>query len=297
MIDIKLHTFITLAKIKNYTRAAEILNLSQPAVSQHIRFLEDYYDVQLFKKQGRGIELTEEGKILFKYAEEIEMLYRAAESEIRNKSGIVKTYNLGASMTIGGYVLPGILAKHKKIYKNITLLLQVYNTEDIIEKLLTRKLDFAIVEGPFDKRKFRFKKFKDDELVLAVSPEHPFAKQKEVDIKDIIKGNLILREKGSGTRKIFEDNVMRMGYNLADIENYMEIGSISAIKSLVEANLGYTVISKETIKKELALGTIKVVPIKDMHITREFNFIYLPDMDEKFIEEFIDFCLKQSNKN
>lgn len=297
MIDIKLHTFITLAKIKNYTRAAEILNLSQPAVSQHIRFLEDYYDVQLFKKQGRGIELTEEGKILFKYAEEIEMLYRAAESEIRNKSGIVKTYNLGASMTIGGYVLPGILAKHKKIYKNITLLLQVYNTEDIIEKLLTRKLDFAIVEGPFDKRIFRFKKFKDDELVLAVSPEHPFAKQKEVDIKDIIKGNLILREKGSGTRKIFEDNVMRMGYNLADIENYMEIGSISAIKSLVEANLGYTVISKETIKKELALGTIKVVPIKDMHITREFNFIYLPDMDEKFIEEFIDFCLKQSNKN
>jgi len=297
LIDIKLNTFITLAKIKNYTRAAEILNLSQPAVSQHIRFLEDYYNVQLFKKQGRSIELTDEGKVLFKYAEEIEILYRAAEEEMRNKSGIVKTYNIGASMTIGGYVLPSILAKHKKIYKNITMLLQVYNTEEIVEKLLTRKLDFAIVEGPFDKRKFKFKKFKDDELVLAVSPEHDFARQKHIDIKDVIKGNLILREKGSGTRKIFEDNVVKMGYDLRDIENYMEIGSISAIKSLVESNLGYTVISKETIKKELGIGTIKVVPIKDMRIVREFNFIYLPDKDEKFIDEFISFCLIQSNIN
>lgn len=295
-MDIKLNTFITLAKIKNYTRAAEILNLTQPAVSQHIRFLEEHYDVQLFKKQGRGIELTDEGKILFKYAEEIEMLYRAAESEIRNKSGIAKTYNIGASMTIGGYVLPSILAKHKKIFKNITMLLQVYNTEEIIEKLLTRKLDFAIVEGPFDKKKFKFRKFKNDELVLAVSPEHDFAKQKHIDIEDVIKGNLILREKGSGTRKIFEDKVIEMGYALKDIEHYMEIGSISAIKSLVEANLGYTVISKETIKKELGIGTIKVVPIKNLRIVREFNFIYLPDKDEKFIDEFIGFCLRQSDK-
>lgn len=296
MIDIKLNTFITLAKIKNYTKAAEILNLTQPAVSQHIRFLEEYYDVQLFKKQGRGIELTYEGKILFKYAEEIEILHRAAESEIRNKSGIVKTYNIGASMTIGGYIFPSILAKHKKINKNIIMLLQVYNTEEIIEKLLTRKLDFAIVEGDFDKKKFKFKKFKDDELVLAVSPEHDFAKQKHIDIKDVIKGNLILRERGSGTRKIFEDKVVEMGYDLKDIENYMEIGSISAIKSLVESNLGYTVISKETIKKELEMGIIKIIPIKNMHIVREFNFIYLPDKDEKFIDEFVSFCLEQSSK-
>jgi len=292
LTDIKLHTFITLANVKNYTRAAEILNLTQPAVSQHIRFLEEFYNAQLFKKQGRGIELTEEGEILFKYAKEIEMLYRAAEADISNKSGIIKKYNIGASMTIGGYVLPAILADHKKAYKNITMLLQVHNTQEIIEKLLARKLNFAIVEGPFDKKKFKFKKFKDDELVLAVSPEHYFASQKCIDIKDIISGNLILREKGSGTRKVFEDAVVEAGYDLNDTQNHMEIGSISAIKSLVESNLGYTVISRETIKKELAIGTIKVVPIKNMRIIREFNFIYLPDKDERFIDEFIDFCLE-----
>ena len=290
LIDLRLNTFITLAKIKNFTKAAEILNITQPAVSQHIKFLEEYYEVQLFKKQGRIIELTDEGKVLLKYAEEIEMLYRAADIEIRNKSGIVKTYNVGASMTIGGYILPGILARYKKLYKNITILLQVNNTEEIIEKLMNRTLDFAVVEGPFDKRKFNFKKYKDDELVLAVSPEHEFAKQKQVDIEDIICGNLILRESGSGTRKIFEAKLEELGYSLKGMENYMEIGSISAIKSLVESNLGYTVISKETIKKELSMGTITVVPIKDIRIFREFNFINLPEKEEEFIGEFIDFC-------
>lgn len=294
MIDIRLNTFIVLAKIKSYTKAAEILNITQPAVSQHIKFLEESYGVQLFKKQGKGIELTDEGKTLFKYAEKIESLYREMETEIKNKSGIIKTYNVGASMTIGGYVLPNILAKHKKIYKKTTILLHVHNTEEIIEMLLTRKLDFAVVEGPFDRKKFKFKKFKDDELVLAVSPDNEFIKQKQVDIKDVISGNLILRERGSGTRKIFEDKVVDAGYDLKDIRNYMEIGSISAIKSLVESNLGYTVISKETIKKEIAIGTIKVLPIKDMSIVREFNFIYLPEKEEKFIDQFISFCLENS---
>lgn len=290
MIDLRLNTFITLAKINSYTKAAEILNITQPAVSQHIKFLEDYYGVQLFKKQGRSIKLTDEGKVLLSYASEIEMLYKAAEIEIKNKSGIVKTYNVGASMTIGGYVLPEILAKYKKVYRNITILMQVKNTEEIVENLMNRSLDFAVIEGPFDKNKFRFKKFRDDELVLAVSPEHDFAKQKQVDIKDIISGNLILRERGSGTRKIFEDKLAESGYKLKGMENYMEIGSISAIKSLVESNLGYTIISKETIKKELSMGTIRVVPIKDIHVMREFNFIYLPEKEEEFIDEFVSFC-------
>lgn len=295
MIDTRLNTFITLAKIKNYTKAAEILNITQPAVSQHVKFLEEYYGVQFFKKEGRGVELTDEGKILLKYVEEIEALYRLAETEIKNKSGIIKTYNVGASMTIGGYVFPVILAKYKKIYKNITLSLKVHNTEEIIKKLLTRELDFALVEGSFDKSKFKYKKFKNDELVLTVSPAHDFAKHKQVDIRDIMKGSLILREKGSGTRKIFEDKVVEKGYELKNMENYMEIGSISAIKSLVETNQGYTVISKETIKKELEIGTIKVVPIKNTYIFREFNFIYMPEKDEEFIHQFMNFCLENSD--
>lgn len=288
MIDIRLLTFLTVAKTKNYTKAAEILNITQPAASQHIKFLEDEYGVHLIKKTGRGFSLTEEGLILFRYAEEIEALYRTLDMKLRNRSGIIKRYNLGASMTIGGYVLPYILAEYKKSCPNINIMLQVNNTEEILEKLINGKVDFALIEGPFNRNKFRFKKFKDDELVLAVSKENNFAKQKEVSIGDILSGNLILREKGSGTREIFENKIAELGYGPGDLNSCMEIGSISAIKSLIELNLGYSIISRETISKELSRGTIVEVPIKGIRIFREFNFIYL--QEDEFINSFVKFC-------
>lgn len=292
MLDIRLETFITLSKVKSFTKSAEILNITQPAVSQHVKYLEEYYGVKLIKIQGKTMELTAEGKILLKSAEDIELLYRALDMKLRNKSGIIKTYNVGASMTIGGYVLPQILGKYKKLYDNINILLQVNNTEEIVQKMLNGKLDFAIVEGSFDKNKFLYKKFRDDELVLAISPENIFAKEREVEIEDIIRGNLILREKGSGTREIFENRIIELGYSLEDLKGNMEIGSISAIKSMIELNLGYSIISRETIKKEIDMGTIKIAPIKNMHILREFNFIYLEKDMEEFVEEFIKFCGK-----
>lgn len=290
MQDIKLTTFITVASIKSFTKAAEILNITQPAVSQHIKHLEEYYGVNLVKKEGKKISLTEEGLILFKYAKKLELVYRDLETEIKNKNGIRKVYNVGASMTIGGYVLPYILAEHKRVHPNIDIILQVGNTEDIIEKLLNRKLDLGFIEGNFNRNKFNYKKFKDDELVLAVSSKNPLCKFDKVSIEEVLQGKLILREAGSGTREIFENKLQDRGYNMDSFNPYMELGSIPAIKSLVEANLGYTIISKETIKKELELGTIKIIPIEDLEIYREFNFIYLKDSNMDFVEDFIKFC-------
>jgi DNA-binding transcriptional LysR family regulator len=283
-------TFITVAKIKSFTKAAEILNITQPAVSQHIKHLEEYYEVSLIKKQGKKINLTEEGLILYKYANELELIYRNLETELKNKSGIRKVYNVGASMTIGGYVLPYILAEHKRVNPNIDIILQVGNTEDIVDKLLNRKLDLAFIEGNFNRNKFNYKKYKDDELVLAVSSENDFCTRGKVSIEEVLEGKLILREVGSGTREIFENKLRDLGYNMECFSPYMELGSIPAIKSLVEANLGYTIISKETIKKELELGYIKIIPIEGLEIYREFNFIYLKDNNTDFAEDFIKFC-------
>ncbi|QGU95794.1 LysR family transcriptional regulator [Clostridium bovifaecis] len=294
MLDIKLLTFITVAKIKSFTKAGEILNLTQPAVSQHIKHLEEYYEVTLIKKRGKEIDLTEEGQILYKYAKQLEVLHRNLEIEIRNKNSIHRTYNLGASMTIGGYVLPYILAEYKKSYKNIDILLQVNNTEEILHKLLNRKLNLALIEGNFDRNKFNYKKFKDDELVLAVSKHHQFTKKDKVTIEKVLKGELILREKGSGTREIFENKLQDLGYDIKGFKPYMELGGISAIKSLVEENLGYTIISEETIKREVKLDLINVIPIEGLSIRREFNFVYLKDNDYDFIEEFIKFCFVNS---
>ena len=293
MIDIRLVTFITVAKIKSFTKSGELLNLTQPAVSQHIKYLEEYYNGKLIEHRGKQIHLTEEGKLLLRYAEDLEILHRNLEREMRNKSYINKNYYIGATMTIGGYVMAEILAEHKKLYKNINLILKVSNTQDIIKHLLGGKIDLAIVEGTFQKGKFNYKKLKDDELVLAVSTNSSFSLKKQVTIEEVLKGNLILREKGSGTREIFENKIQDMGYDIKDIEPYMEIGSITAIKSLVEKNLGYTIISKETIKREVEMGTIKIIPIENIRIYREFNFIYLKDKDSEFIQKFIGFCLEK----
>lgn len=289
MIDLRLLTFLTVAKTKSYTKAAEILNITQPAVSQHIKFLEDEYEVHLIKKYGKGFDLTEEGLILFKYAEEIEVLYKALEMKLKNRSGIIKTYNIGASMTIGGYILPYILGKYRRINQNINILLQVNNTKEILEKLIAGNINLAFVEGIFDKSKFKFKKYKEDELVLAVSPQHKFAIKEQVTVQEILEDNLILREKGSGTREVIENKFFELGFDINNSKKYMEIGDISAIKSLIELNLGYSIISRETIKKEILQGTIKEVPIRNVQIFREFNFVYF--QDEEFIEEFIKFCL------
>jgi DNA-binding transcriptional LysR family regulator len=292
MMDVRLQTFIALAQIKSFTKASEILNITQPAVSQHIKFLEEYYGVDFIKKTGKTIKLTEEGKILYKYAKQLESINRSLEADLKNKNNINKTYKVGASMTIGEYVIPFILADYKNSFSNIDILLQVNNTEEIIDKLLNRKIDLALIEGNFDKDKFKYIKYKDDELVLVVSNKHEFLKSKYVKIDDILKGQLILRERGSGTRETFENKVLEMGYNLDNYRPYMELGSISAIKSLVEANLGYSVISKETVKKELELDKVKIVKIKGVKILREFNFVYLADSDADFIKHFITFCLK-----
>ena len=295
-MDIRLTTFLTVAKIKNFTKAGEILNLTQPAVSQHIKFLEEYYGTDLIKKQGRTIDLTEAGEVLFKYAKELDVLYRSLEIEVKNSSRNKKVYNVGATMTIGGYILPYILGEYKDVHKNIDVLLQVNNTEEIISKLLNRQIHLALVEGPFNKKKFNYRKFKDDELVLAVSSKHEFCKRESVELEEVIRGRLILREKGSGTRKIFENKLIELGYNLENMKTYMEIGDINAIKSLVESNLGYTVVSREAIKRELELGVIKVIPIRDIKIHREFNFIYLDGVGEEFINHFISFCTKYIEK-
>lgn len=290
MIDTRLDTFITVVKTKNYTKAAQILNLTQPAVSQQIKYLENYYNVELIKKANKTIYLTKEGDILYNYAQKMKALNRALKSEIKNNSSLKKTHNVGATMTTGEYVMPYILGDYKKDYPNIDIILSVDNTKIIIEKLLDGEIELALIEGCFDKDKFKYIKLKDDELVLAVSPKHEFASRKEVELEEVIKGNLILREKGSGTRDIFERKISGIGYDIENMNVYMEIRSINAIKSLVESNLGYTIISKEAIEREVDLKLIKIVSIKNIKIKREFNFIYKNSSFLDFVNSFIKYC-------
>ena len=201
MIDPKILTFIHVAGLKSLTRASELLNLTQPAVTQHIKLLEEHYGVKLMRRKGRQTYLTEEGEILYKYAVDFEAKASLLERKLRNKSALVRKYHIGATLTIGEFVLPVLLGEHKKLYKNIDIIMQVHNTEEITNKLSNGEIDLGVVEGPFDANRFLFKKLSDDELVLAVSPESNLACKPSVEMDEIINGSLILRERGSGTRR------------------------------------------------------------------------------------------------
>lgn len=292
MLNIKLVTFITVANTKNFTKAADLLNITQPAVSQHINGLEEYYQVKLFYKNGKSMDLTEEGIVLYKYALEMQRLSKIMKAALDNKTAIIKKYYVGATLTIGGYVLPKIIGEYRKFQENQDIILYVENTEAVMKRLFDGDIHLGVIEGPFDKGKVNYQKFKDDELVLAVSPFHDFAARASVTIEEVLKERLILREKGSGTRKVFEDRLIKEGYSLEDENIYMEIGNITALISLVESNLGCTIISQEAIKPSLQANTLKIVPIDNFQVMREFNFVYLQldEFQHQFIDEFIQFC-------
>ncbi len=292
MIDPKITTFIWAAKLNSFTKAAQMLNLTQPAVTQHIKQLEGHYKVNLFKKVGRQIHLTEEGELLFEYAKEIEANSLFIERTLHNKSALNKRYNVGTTLTIGEFVLPHILGQYKIQHENIDVIVHVYNTDENLKRLTSGELDLSIVEGLFDKSRFKYKKMRDDELVLVASPASTFARKGKVSLEDVAySGKLILRENGSGTRRVFENKMTEIGLSLADLKVYMEVGSIGAIKSLVQANLGYTVVSREAVKKEVREGLLVVVPIQGIKIMREFNFIFMDMSQNSFIQEFVEYIM------
>ncbi|QBD84775.1 LysR family transcriptional regulator [Clostridium tetani] len=288
MIDFKLITFLTVVKVGSFTRAANVLNLTQPAISQHIKYIENYYGVELFKNKNKNMELTEEGKILYKYGRQVENISNIVHMKLKNS--INKRYVVGATLTIGGYVIPSIIGKYKKEHNDIDVILKVENTDTVIKMLYKGEIELGVIEGGFDKEKIEYTKFKEDELVLVVSPNHKFADKNFVNIEEILQDKLILREDGSGTRQIFEEHLIEMGIRKDDYNIYMEIGNISAIVSLVKSNLGCTIISREAVKENIEEGSLKEVQIENFNMRREFNFIYLKDGNERFIKSFTMFC-------
>jgi DNA-binding transcriptional LysR family regulator len=289
MIDQRLVTFLTICKTKNFTRAAGLLHITQPAVTKHIKSLEDDFDAPLFLRKGRTIELTPEGKILLESAKAMETQAFLTQRKIKNSKMAQKHYIIGATLTTGEYVLPPILGRFRDACPDIDVSMQVHNTQIITGKLSSGEIDLGLVEGPFDKSKFDFYRLREDELVFVVSPQNPLAYKTRVDVAEVLAGNLILREEGSGTRKVFEDRLLSLGISLSGFRPFMEIGSIGAIKSLVGLNLGSTVISKTAVQNEILSGALRMIPIRRLRILRSFDFIFLKTGPSGFLKRFISF--------
>ncbi|WP_435925028.1 selenium metabolism-associated LysR family transcriptional regulator [Paenibacillus sp. DYY-L-2] len=272
----QLHIFYTVAERGSFSAAAHALHMTQPAVTMQIQALEDYFGSKLLVRSTKKIELTEAGQTLYPFARRsIELMRETEKAMARYASKLEGRLQLGASLTIGEYVLPRLLGPFGKVYPDISIVLKVMNTTQIIEEIVGHQLNFGLVEAPVHHPDMVSEPVMEDELKLIVPSGHPLSGRGSVTLKDAVSYPFVLREKGSGTRQVMEDELERLGVEPERLETVMELGSTGAVKSAVESGLGVTIISPSSVKHEVALGLLEVVEIEDAMFKRQFYSIHL----------------------
>ncbi|SMB93294.1 transcriptional regulator, LysR family [Desulfonispora thiosulfatigenes DSM 11270] len=290
MLNDSIRVFLTVVDKKSFSKAAKALFLTQPAVSFQIQTLEEYYSTRLFDRINRHISLTESGKLLLDYSDKMTELQSDLEREMQELTGTVKGRLLvGASTTIGEYLAPQLLGAFKKKYPEVDLILEVGNTEDIESKIHSTNLDIGLVEGPVTGKDIEKEFFIEDHLCVITSVNHPWAKEKSISIFELDKYPLISREKGSGTRKVYEDGLKKAGFPPNNLNISMEFGSTNAIKAAVANDLGISIISKWAAKEKAKLGRIAKMDLQEVELERPFNIIY---HKKKFHSQATDGFLK-----
>ncbi|MDP2167145.1 MAG: selenium metabolism-associated LysR family transcriptional regulator [Thermodesulfovibrionales bacterium] len=275
MEDHKLRVLCTVAETKSFSKASEIIHLTQPAVSLQIQALEEAFETKLFDRTSSTVTLTPAGEILYNYAKQILGLYASIDKDIGAVTGLVKgSISVGASTTIGNYLLPAVVSDFMRAFPKIKIHLLVGNTKRILEFLKAGNLNLGLVEGEVTKYKVMTEKLVADELSLIVAPFHPWAKKKEVSINDVKKEPFIFREEGSGTRQVIEKYLAKRGITVSGMKISAVIGSTEAIKEAVENGVGVSIVSKWAVRKELRYGTISMLGIKEVRMLRDFSLIF-----------------------
>jgi LysR family transcriptional regulator, transcriptional activator of the cysJI operon len=281
--NFRLKVFRVVAEEMSFRKAAEVLHLSQPAVSQQIRALEEEAGTRLFDRaggEGHGsqIALTVAGRVLLGYANKAaETMIEAQRALAALNDEVVGELRLGASTTVAQYVLPRILGAFLRQYPQVKLSLVSGNTERIVESVAEEKIALGIIEGPAMRREVKTERMVKDEMVLIVSPNHAWAARKGTAIAsaELAKVPLLLRERGSGSRRVVERALKKIGLPLRSLRVVMELDSTEAIISGVEAELGVGFVSRWALVKVLRLGTVRVVRVEGLEIVRDFSFARL----------------------
>jgi len=296
MLDFRLLTFLTLCEEGSYTRAAEKLCISQPAVSQHIHHLEEYYGVKLFTYEHRLLTVTPQGEKLRLFASLSRADWAKAEDGIRSTKA-KKHISFGATLTIGEFVMPQILERLIDELEDTNITMLVDNTDTLLKKLHQGDIDFAIVEGLFNRNEYTTRVFSQSPFIAVSGREHPFAARR-VSFAEIFSQRLIVREQGSGTRSILEQALSVHNQSIDSFPEKIEIANLNVIKTLVEKDLGITFLYEKAAEKELAAGTLIRMDLEEFDINRNFHFVCLKE--SRFEDEYLAFmerCLSVLDNN
>ncbi|WP_186757143.1 LysR family transcriptional regulator [Echinicola salinicaeni] len=292
MFDFRLQVFHTVAKRLNFTKAAEELYITQPAVTKHIRQIEAHYKVKLFDRQGSKISLTPAGHSLFEYAEQIFAIYRNLEFEMNNFAqshrGLLR---IGASTTVAQYLLPPILASFHDKFKDIRLSLTTGNTEQIERLLQNQEIDLGVIEGHSKQTLFKYTEFIKDELLLIARTGHPKAKKGIISKEELLETSLLLREPGSGTLEVIAHALKPLGIKLGQLKKEMQLGSTESIKRYLMNSNAMAFLSVFTVLKELENKEFSVIEMDELNIERHFFFIQPHGQGDSLSDLFMKFAL------
>ena len=296
VFDFRLKVFYTVALKLSYTKAANELFISQPAVTKHINELEQQLQTRLFNRKGSSISITPSGEILFRYAQKIFKLYTQLENELVEISEVTNgSLKLGASTTVAQYVLPKMLALFKKSYPLIEINLINGNSDFIEQQIISEKIDLALVEGISHSPQINYESFAKDEIVLVVRSNNKFLQKNEIKAEQLLNIPLVLREQGSGTLDVIYNALTQAGISIKALKIEIHLDSTESIKEYLLYSDCAAFLSIHSITKELQQNQLSIIDIKGIELYREFQFIQLQGQNQKLAHLFKRFCLIHYN--
>ena len=294
MADRRLQVFYTVARQLSFTKAADQLFMTQPAVTFQVKQLEEQFNTRLFERTHGRIALTPVGRLVMEYAERILALTEEMEARVADISGaIAGPLLLGASTTVAEFILPQILGEFKGAHPEVQARMMVANSETIVNRVADHTIDVGLIESPSYLPSLQNEVCCDDELVVICAPDHVLAKRSAVKAQELAAIPMVRREPGSGTRE-FTDNYFRgNGLALDDINLLMELGSPEAMKGVVETGIAIAIVSRATIAKELKLGTLVAIPLAP-RLMRTLSVVHPREkFRSRLLTTFVEFAMRR----
>ena len=283
MLDFRMETFLKVCEYMNFTHAAEKLNLTQPAVSQHIKYLEKEYDSPLFVRDKKKLRLTPAGEILRSALEAMRNDENTLKKRMKESLTQKRVLTFGVTMTIGEYAIVPALAKFIQVHPDTDFHIRYGNTQKLLSLLCDGLIDFAIVEGYFKGDNYQTRIFQSEEYIAVTSKDHVFQKP-VTTLRDLTSERLLLREHGSGTRAILTKTLALKNMSIYDFPHIIEVENIHTIVSLLCEDCGISFLYKAAVEKEIQQGILKQIPLSDFMVMHDFTFIW--NKDSIFSEEY-----------
>ena len=297
LTDFRLKVFKTVADRLSFTKAAAELLISQPAVTKQLNELERLLGKPLVLRHGNRISLTDDGVRLLEYANRILALYgELRDAFVEEQGAFSGEIRLGASTSLSQYVLPGLLAKFRKLYPDVRVTLFNGNTEQIERQIADGKLDFGMIEGTASNPALHYELFMDDELVLVTSASNTSFTREEITAADLPALPLVIRENGSGTLDVLSRELSRHGLSLRQLHIEMQLGSTESIKHYLFYSDTFAFVSVQAVLDELAANRLRVVEVGDMELVRRFSFVTAHGQRSRLTDLFKQFCLNHYNR-